>query len=84
MLLYRETMQKQVRRIEWDIFWFREVLFLGAPVLIAVFTLPRGDTIHTVRLAVLLLILLGLTLLNMIWASFHRLPREASRAHRTP
>lgn len=56
------------RRIDWEMFWFREVLFLGVPVVLAVITLPRGDTIHTVRLAVLLATLLGLTLVNVIWA----------------
>ena len=56
-------MQKKERReIDRGIFWIREVLFLSAPVLFAVFTMPRGDSIHTVRLAALLAILLGLTL----------------------
>jgi hypothetical protein len=55
--------------VDWTIFWFREVLFLSVPVLLAVFTLPRGDHIHTARLEVLLAILLGLTLLNVVWAS---------------
>jgi len=58
---------------DWTIFWFREVLFLGVPVLLAVFTLPRGDHIHTARLEVLLAILLGLTLLNVVWASVRKI-----------
>lgn len=64
------------RVIEWEIFWFREVLFISMAMLIVVFTLPTGDHIHSARLAVLLTVLIGLTLVNVLWvvlgASSHR------------
>lgn len=67
-LLYREVTQKKRRTIDWDIFWLREVLFVSAPVLLVVLTVPKTDYIHTLRLAILLVLLLGLTLFNVIWA----------------
>jgi hypothetical protein len=69
--IYRKKRyQTTMRKIDWDIFWFREVLFLSLPLLLAVLTLPRGDHIRAVRLGVLLVILLGLTLFNAVWAWF--------------
>lgn len=60
-------MPKNWREIEWNIFWLREILFISLPILFAVFTLPRGDYIHPVRLAVLLAILFALTVVNVLW-----------------
>ena len=60
-------MPKNWRKIEWDIFWFREILFISLPVLFAIFTLPRGDYLHPDRLAVLLAILFALTVANVLW-----------------
>ena len=61
------------KEFDWDIFWIREVLILGIPVLLIVFTIPRGDDhIHIAKLAMLLAILLGLTLLNVTWASLSK------------
>ena len=68
--IYREAMLTTMRKIDWDIFWLREVLFLSVPVLLAVFTLPGGDHFHAVRLSVLLVILIGLTFFNAVWAWF--------------
>ena len=72
-------MSKKRRTIEWNVFWLREVVFLGIPVLFAVFTLPRGDTIHAFRLGTLLVVLLSLTVGNILWMLFggpgdYRLP----------
>jgi hypothetical protein len=61
--------------IDWDIFWFREVLFLSLPVLAAVLTLGKGDHIHSARLAGLIGILLCLTMINLSWAWYRRAPR---------
>lgn len=47
---------------------------MSTPVLLVVLMLPKTDYIHTLGLAILLVILLGLTLFNVIWALFHRLP----------
>jgi hypothetical protein len=60
------------RKLDWDFFWLREVLFLSAPVLVAVSTLPRGEHMHAVRLAVVLTTLLGLTLVNLVWMMFSK------------
>ena len=60
-------MLKNSRKIEWDLFWFREILFISLPVLFAIFTLPRGDYLHPNRLAVLLAILFALTVVNVLW-----------------
>jgi hypothetical protein len=61
--------------IDWDIFWFREVLFLSLPVMATVLTLAKGDHIHGARLARLIAILLFLTMFNLTWAWFRRAPR---------
>jgi hypothetical protein len=60
-------MANQRRAFDWEIFWFREVLFLSLPWLIVVFTLRRGDYIHHVRLVLVLSIQLCLTILNILW-----------------
>ena len=72
--LYSKVTQEKRRTIDWDIFWIREVLFASTPVLLVVLMLPKAGYIHTRGLAILLVILLGLTLFNVIWALFHRLP----------
>jgi hypothetical protein len=62
-------MAKVVRReIEWELFWTREVLILGLPFLIAVFRLPKAETIIGARLEELLATLFFLTLGNILWS----------------
>jgi hypothetical protein len=58
------------RKIDWEVFWLREVLFLALPALSAVAVLPKGGHIHTARVALLIVIQLCLTMFNVYWARF--------------
>jgi hypothetical protein len=58
------------RKIDWEVFWLREVLFLALPALSAVAVLPKGGHIHAARVALLIVIQLCLTMFNVYWARF--------------
>jgi hypothetical protein len=58
------------RKIDWEVFWLREVLFLALPALSAVAVLPKGGHIHPARVALLIVIQLCLTMFNVYWARF--------------
>ena len=66
------------RQLDWQIFWLREVLVLSVPMFIVIFALPRGEHIHTEELTVLLTVLIGLTVMNVLWFVF-----SASFSNRT-
>jgi len=73
-------MRNKKEEIDWQVFWFREVLLLGTPWLIAV-SLQRQDTyISPARIAVLLLIQLGLTILNVLWSVFRAPSSDRTRS----
>ncbi len=59
----------------WQLFWFLEVVFLAAPTLITVLVFQRSDPVLTPhRLAVLLVVLIGLTTFNVILNSRRKRP----------
>ena len=78
---YRPTMviaqpegkhMSEKRRIDWEVFWLREVLILALPTLSAVLRLPKGGYLHTAGLILLIVILFCLTMFNLSWAWFRR------------
>lgn len=76
-------MSRRRRKIEWNDFWLREVVCLSIPALIAVFTLPPGETIHAHRLEILLLVLFSLTLGNVLWEIFGASLKNHIRSRQT-
>ena len=56
----------ELQGFDWPGFWLREVIFLGLPTLITIIAFRGGPTLRPSRLAVLLLVLLGLTVFNVI------------------
>jgi hypothetical protein len=58
------------RKIDWEVFWLWEVLFLALPALSAVFMLPKGGHIHSARVVLLIVVQLCLTMFNVYWARF--------------
>ena len=65
-------MDKNIRTLDWELFWVLEVLAIAAPFLIAVLTLPRTGAIGHVRLVTVMSIQLGLTAFNCGWMLFRR------------
>ena len=55
-------------QIDWGAFWIREVIVLFVPWPIAVLSVPKSSYIRPVGVAILLVILLGLTVCNIMWA----------------
>lgn len=59
-----------LKQFDWEMFWIREVLFLAAPLLIAVLTLHHETRIPLHRLGIALIVQLSLTVLNVAWTFF--------------
>ena len=71
LLHHKQIMSNFRRHLDWQIFWLREVLFLSLPVLIVVLKVPTGGGyIHPEKLTALLAVLIGLTLVNVLWLVF--------------
>ena len=59
----------------WQLFWLLEILFLAAPTLITVIVFQRSEPVLTPhRLAILLVVLIGMTAFNVILSSRRRRP----------
>ena len=63
-------MTRELQAFDWQRFWLQEVIVLGLPTLIMIIAFRGGPTLRPPRLAVLLVILLGLTVLNVILCKF--------------
>jgi hypothetical protein len=76
-------MLQRRKEIDWQVFWFRQILFLAVPLFIAVFTVPkRGGYVPPDRLAYLAVVLLGLSVLNIAWTFFEQqTPRKRAALH---
>ena len=55
---------------DWERFWLQEVICLGLPTLMTIIAFRGGPALRPSRLAVLLVVLLGLTVLNVILSKF--------------
>jgi len=64
------SMSHELQSFDWERFWLQEVIFLGLPTLITIVAFRGGPTLRPSRLAVLLLVLLGLTVINVILSKF--------------
>jgi uncharacterized membrane protein YwaF len=63
-------MTREPQAFDWERFWLLEVIFLALPTLITIIAFRGGPTLLPSRLAVLLVVLLGLTVLNVIMNKF--------------
>lgn len=68
-------MTREPQAFDWQLFWLLEVTFLGLPTLITILAFRGGPTVRPSRLAVLLVVLLGLTVLNVILTKFGKARR---------
>ena len=59
-------MNSEPQNFDWQLFWLREVIFLGLPTLIAVMAFRDGPYLSLHRTTVLVLVLIALTVLNVI------------------
>lgn len=65
-------MTREPEAFDWERFWVQEVIFLGLPTLITIIAFRGGPTLLPSRLVVLLIVLFGLTVLNVILSKFWR------------
>jgi hypothetical protein len=63
-------MTSEPQAFDWERFWLLEVIVLGFPTLITIIAFRGAPTLLPSRLAVLLVVLLGLTVLNVVLCRF--------------
>jgi hypothetical protein len=68
----------------WQFFWLLEVVFIAAPMFIAIVVFQRSDPVLTPhRLAVLFAVLIGLTVLNAIFCKLWGARAPSARRRHT-
>lgn len=63
---------------DWTVFWLVEVFLLAVPTLITVIVLRSGPNLSLHRTAALILVLIGLTSLNLVAAVLRAVPVSRS------
>jgi hypothetical protein len=71
-------LHRNIRTLDWELFWVLEVVAIAVPFLVAVLTLPRTGAIGHVRLVTVVSVQLGLTAFNCGWMLFRR-PQSAAK-----
>lgn len=59
-------MKSESRNLDWTAFWLFEVILLSIPILISVIALRADEAISPQRAGVLLVVLIGLTVVNLV------------------
>jgi hypothetical protein len=68
--LFVGNMNSESHSFDWSLFWLLEVIFTGVPALITVAAFRGGETLSLRRAAILVVVLIGLTVLNLIAGNF--------------
>jgi hypothetical protein len=63
-------MNSESHNFDWSRFWLLEVILTGVPTLIVVIVFREGTTLSPRKAAFLVVVLIGLTVLNVIAGNF--------------